>query len=163
MQITLTLLGTILFISNTCLAEILQGRVVSIADGDTLTVLDSSHKQHKIRLAGIDAPEKGQPFGKASKRSLSELAQDQNVIVEWDKRDRYGRIIGKVLADGLDVDLEQVRRGLAWWYKKYADEQSPDDRDTYEIAEDEARSARRGLWSEQNTVPPWEWRHMMHD
>jgi endonuclease YncB( thermonuclease family) len=139
-------------------ADTLLGRVVAVADGDTLTVLDASNTQHRIRLAGIDAPEKGQPFGDASKRSLSDLGYDRHVSVHWNKQDRYGRMVGKVIVDGRDVNLEQVRRGLAWWFRRYADEQSPLDRATYESAEVEARNAKRGLWGDRNPVAPWDWR-----
>jgi micrococcal nuclease len=91
------------------------------------------------------------------------MAYDRHVTVKWDKHDRYGRIVGKVLVDGLDVDLEQVKRGLAWWYRKYADEQSPSDRELYETAENEAKDAGSGLWAERDPVPPWEWRKSKRD
>jgi endonuclease YncB( thermonuclease family) len=139
-------------------AGVLQGRVVAIADGDTLTVLDSTNVQHRIRLAGIDAPEKIQPFGDASKRSLSDLAHNKDVTVDWNKTDRFGRMVGKVLVGDLDINLEQVKRGLAWWYRYYASEQSPSDRTAYESAEMEAKQSRIGLWAARNPIPPWDWR-----
>ncbi len=117
-----------------------------LADGDTITVLDANKVQHKIRLSGIDAPEKKQPFGNRSKESLSALAFDKTVNVETSKRDRYGRQIGKVLVDGRDVNLVQVERGMAWFYRQYQREQSPNDRRLYEAAEDAARADKRGLW-----------------
>ncbi len=135
------------------------GRVVAVSDGDTITVLDSTNTQHKVRLSGIDAPEKSQPFGQRSKQSLSDLVFGKAVSVETTKRDRYGREVGKVLADdGLDVNLEQVRRGLAWHYKAYEREQSAVDRTTYSSAEQEARAARIGLWRDLMPLPPWEFR-----
>jgi endonuclease YncB( thermonuclease family) len=94
----------------------LRGRVVAVADGDTVTVLDSERHQYKVRLAGIDAPEKAQAFGQASKTSLSDQIFGREVMVTWDKRDRYGRIIGKISVDHQDVCLEQIRRGMAWHY-----------------------------------------------
>jgi endonuclease YncB( thermonuclease family) len=94
-------------------ADTLMGRVVGVADGDTITVLDDTHTQHNIRLSGVDAPEKGQAFGQVSKLSMVDLVARQLVTVEWSKSDRYGRIVGKVMLDGLDINLEQVRRGLA--------------------------------------------------
>ena len=100
-------------------AATIEGRVVGVADGDTITVLDTGKVQHKIRLAGIDAPEKAQPYGQTSKRSLSDLVYGKTVTVDTDKTDRYGREVGKVLVDGVDTNLEQVRRGLAWHYKAY--------------------------------------------
>lgn len=104
------------------------GEVVGVADGDTITVLDADNVQHKIRLTGIDAPEKKQPFGNRSKQSLSDMVFNKTVTVETDKRDRYGRELGKVLADGKDVNLEQVRAGFAWHYKAYERTQSATDR-----------------------------------
>jgi endonuclease YncB( thermonuclease family) len=140
-------------------AETFQGRVVGVADGDTITVLDADNTQHKVRLSGIDAPEKAQAYGQRSKQSLSGLVFGKSVVVETTKRDRYGREVGKVLADGLDVNLEQVNRGLAWHYKAYQREQPPADRTTYSEAEQAAREARTGLWQDPEPVPPWEFRH----
>lgn len=140
-------------------AETLTGRVVGIADGDTLTVLDSANQQHKIRLAGIDAPEKGQPFGNRSKQNLSDLVFDKKVIVESNKQDRYGRTVGKVLINGVDANLEQVQAGLAWWYRDYAKEQLPADRGLYEKAEQLAKAQQAGLWRDASPVAPWDFRH----
>jgi endonuclease YncB( thermonuclease family) len=78
--------------------------------------------------------------------------------VDWHKRDQYGRLVGVVIAFGHDIGLEQGRAGLAWWYRAYAHEQRPEDRQLYELAEQEVRGVRRGLWSEPDPVPPWEWR-----
>jgi len=139
-------------------AATLSGRVVGVHDGDTITVLDANRTQYKIRLAGIDAPESKQAFGNRSKQNLSDLVFGKDVAVEWDKRDRYQRVVGVVLVDGHDVNLEQVRAGMAWWYRQYAKEQIPDDRRLYELAENEARAAKRGLWADANPMPPWEWR-----
>ena len=149
----------------------LSGRVVAIADGDTITVLDARKTQHRIRLAGIDAPERGQPGGQRSKESLSALVYDQPVRVESNKRDRFDRIVGKVrvaFPDSpcrgkpdcpmtLDAGLAQITMGCAWWLRKYADEQSPEDRARYEFAEQEARAKKAGLWRDGTAVPPWEW------
>ena len=141
------------------LAAIIQGRVVAIADGDTLTVLDATKTQHKIRLAGIDAPEKKQPFGTRSRQHLSDKVFGKDVIVETSKLDRYGRTIGKVRVGDIDANLAQIEAGLAWHYKAYAKEQSAEDRAQYADAENSAKAARRGLWADENPVPPWEWRH----
>lgn len=140
-------------------ADTVTGLVVGVADGDTITVLDGDKAQHKIRLAGIDAPEKKQPFGNRSKESLSELAYDKTVTVETDKRDKYGRQVGKVLVNGQDVNLVQVERGMAWFYRQYQREQSPNDRRLYEAAEDAAKAVRRGLWRDADPMPPWDFRH----
>ena|ERR1035437_1189779 len=139
-------------------AETITGQVVSVADGDTIAVLDADKVQHKIRLAGIDAPEKKQAFGNRSKESLSDLVFDKTVNVETEKRDRYGRQIGKVLVNGQDVNLVQVERGMAWFYRQYQREQSPNDRKLYEAAEDAAKAGRRGLWRDTDRVAPWDFR-----
>ena len=136
----------------------LKGRVVVVVDGDTLVVLDSSNTQHKIRLAGIDCPERKQPWGQRARQALSGYVFDRAVAVDWGKRDRYGRIVGKVLDGERDVNLALVRDGMCWWYRKYAGEQSPVDRGLYEAAETAARDKRRGLWTDPDPVPPWEWR-----
>lgn len=147
-----------LFLAISGQAASVDGRVVGISDGDSVTVLDIDNVQHKIRLAGIDAPEKGQDFGNRSKESLSELVYDQIVLVQTEKKDRYGRDIGKVLVQGVDASLVQVQRGLAWHYKAYEREQSANDRKLYDFAESEARASRRGLWVAPDPVPPWEFR-----
>ncbi|MBS0454449.1 MAG: thermonuclease family protein [Proteobacteria bacterium] len=139
-------------------AEVIAGRVVKVADGDTITVLDSANTPHKIRLAGIDAPEKKQAFGNASRLSLAQLVAGQSVRVETDKIDRYGRSVGVVFASGVDVNRTQLERGMAWWYRAYAREQSPANQAAYSLAEDDARSARRGLWVEKEPIAPWDWR-----
>jgi len=150
----------------------IEGRVVGITDGDTITVLDADKRQHKIRLAAIDAPERGQPGGQRSKESLSALVYDQPVRVESNKRDRFDRVVGRVwVAEPvspcrgkpdcpmtLDAGLAQITIGRAWWFQKYAGEQSPEDRGRYEFAEQEARAKKAGLWRDGTAVPPWEWR-----
>lgn len=154
----ITLWAAALAIATTTNAAELTGRVVGITDGDTITILDAGNQQHKVRLAGIDAPEKNQPHGQAAKQSLSDQVYDRQVIVESEKRDRYGRTVGKVLVDGRDANLEQLRKGLAWHYKKYENEQPLDDRLAYRAAEEGARSGQRGLWSDPSPVAPWDWR-----
>ena len=149
----------LLALACTANAETITGLVVGVSDGDTITVLDADKVQHKIRLAGIDAPEKKQAFGNRSKESLSALAFDKTVNVETDKQDRYGRQVGKVLVNGQDVNLVQVERGMAWFYRQYQREQSPNDRRLYEAAEDAARADKRGLWRDADPMPPWEFRH----
>ena len=140
-------------------AETLTGRVVGIADGDTLTILDAGNQQHRIRLNGIDAPEKAQAFGNVAKQNLSRLAFGRGAVADCPKVDRYGRQVCLVRVDGIDVGLAQVGDGLAWWYRKYAREQSPQDRATYAAVEREAQEAKRGLWQDKDPMPPWEWRH----
>lgn len=156
---------TVLFVS-TVYADI-TGRVVSVSDDDTIKVLDANKVQHKIRLTGIDAPEKGQPFGNASKKHLASLVAGKDVRVKSSKNDRYGRVLGKVWVQPgdcpscgktLNANHAQILSGMAWWYRYYAKDQSPEDRGRYESAEDEAKKRGRGLWSEPNPVPTWDWR-----
>ena len=132
--------------------------MVGISDGDTVTVLDGLHAQHRIRLAGIDAPEKAQPYGEASKLHLSRMVFGESVRVEYEKHDRYGRIVGRILKDGQDAGLEQLRAGLAWHYKQYQREQSHADRSAYAEVENAAQRAHAGLWREPAPLPPWTWR-----
>jgi endonuclease YncB( thermonuclease family) len=144
--------------SGQILADAIEGRVVGISDGDTITVLDSSKKQHKIRLAGIDAPEKKQPFGQASKVHLSDLVFGKDVVLDCGKTDRYRREICIVMINGQDANLGQVRAGMAWWYRKYQNEQTAQQRAAYEAAEAAAAAGRVGLWRDAGPVSPWEWR-----
>lgn len=148
----------LLFVSHIATADDFSGQVVRIADGDTITVLDANKTQHKIRLAGIDAPERKQPYGEASRKHLASLIAGKTVSVEWSKRDKYRRIVGVVVYQGMDVNLEQIKMGYAWHYKKYEAEQTPNDRMTYADAEQSARIKHMGLWKDSNPMPPWDWR-----
>lgn len=130
----------------------LSGLVVGVHDGDTLTVL-VSREQIKVRLLDIDAPERKQPFGTRSTQSLAELCAGKDARVEGKGADRYGRTLGRVICAGVDANAEQVRRGMAWVYVKYA----PKDSRLYQLQR-EARLDRRGLWRDDSPVPPWEWR-----
>jgi endonuclease YncB( thermonuclease family) len=135
-------------------AETLTGKVVRITDGDTITVLDEQNAQHKIRIAGIDAPERKQAYYEASRQNLARLAFGRVVTVQWRKKDRYRRVVGNLFVDGQDVGLSQVREGYAWWYREYSRDQSPRDRARYEAAELQARSNRRGLWQDPHPLQP---------
>ncbi|MEN9761110.1 MAG: hypothetical protein RI906_936 [Pseudomonadota bacterium] len=139
-------------------AETLTGKVTSVADGDTLTLTVNAGQRFTIRLAGIDAPEKAQPFGTAAAKHLSARVLNRIADVEFHKQDRYGRLVGKVVVDGVDVNLEQVRAGLAWHYKDYQSEQTVADRRLYAAEEQTAKAAGRGLWGEPEPIPPWKWR-----
>ncbi|HEY6018958.1 MAG TPA: thermonuclease family protein [Candidatus Paceibacterota bacterium] len=141
-------------------ADTLVGRVVGVSDGDTVTILDASNTQYKIRLMGIDAPEKNQPFGQKSKQHLADLVFNRSVTVEYSKQDKYGRTVGKITVGEVDANLEQIKAGLAWHYKKYQNEQTADDRIAYAQAENAARTQKLGLWAEPNPVPPWDWRKL---
>jgi len=137
----------------------LAGRVVRVMDGDTVVLLGSDKAEQKIRLAGIDAPETGQEFGTKAKQHLLALVGGDPVTVAWQKRDKYGRIVGKLVRDGTDVNLAMVRAGFAWWYQKYANEQAPVDRALYAAAEGKAKAERTGLWADKAPLAPWDWRH----
>ena len=147
-----------------------DARVVGVMDGDTITVLDANNAQHRIRLAGIDAPEMGQPFNGRSKQSLRRMVMGKQVRIEWDEQDRYGRLVGKVWVTPaginctqepcpktLDVGRAQLTVGLAWHY--LGKHQGEEDSLAYEFDETEARARRAGLWSEPDPVAPWDWRH----
>lgn len=150
----------------------LDARVVGVQDGDTLTVLAEGNVRHRVRLAGIDAPELGQPGGRRARESLAALAFAQPVRIEWRKRDPFGRLVGTLWVAPpqaecrgraecpmtLDAALAQLERGHAWWFRRYANEQTPDERARYEAAERDAREQRVGLWRERDPVPPWDWR-----
>lgn len=131
---------------------------MAVADGDTVTVLDSSDTQHRIRLEGIDAPESHQAFGSRSKQNLSDLVFGKDITVTYYKTDQYGRLVGKILLEGKDINLEQVKAGMAWHYKEYQREQTPTDRELYDKADDEARATRRGLWIDPDPVEPSQFR-----
>jgi endonuclease YncB( thermonuclease family) len=131
--------------------------VVAIADGDTLTArcdpqADQPAQTLKIRLAEIDAPEKGQAFGNRSKQHLSDVCFKKQAEVRPQTTDRYGRTVARVICNGTDANVEQVRAGMAWVFDKYVT-----DRGLYAV-QDEARAARRGLWGDREPVAPWEWR-----
>jgi endonuclease YncB( thermonuclease family) len=116
------------------------GTVIGVSDGDTLTLLDASKNRHRIRLDGIDAPERSQPYGQRARQSLANLAHGRPAQAHCPKTDRYGRAVCRVTVDGVDVGLEQIKRGLAWHYVRYANEQSVVERSTYEQAERAART-----------------------
>jgi endonuclease YncB( thermonuclease family) len=149
-----------LFFALNAGADELTGKVIHVADGDTITVLDAGKRQFQVRLSGIDAPEKAQPFGARSKESLASVIAGRSVTVQWHKRDRFGRLVGVVVADSHDVGLVQIERGMAWHYKAYEREQLPEDARAYADAEDAAKAAHVGLWADRAPVPPWEWRRV---
>jgi endonuclease YncB( thermonuclease family) len=152
------LLIFVLFLSNFVNAKTIEGLVVGVADGDTITVLDQQKNTYKIRLQGIDAPEKKQAFGEKSKQSLHDLVHGKQVRIEYDKEDKYGRIVGKITLDDLDICLQQLMLGMAWHYKKYQNEQSVADRVVYNDAELKSKSLKLGLWADETPMPPWEFR-----
>jgi len=145
----------LLLLPTSALAEVLSGKVVGIADGDTITILDSNKTQHKIRLYGIDTPEKGQAFGNASKKHISGLVAGKTVDVTSYDIDKYRRIVGVVSVNGVNVNKSLIGAGLAWQYRKYCKASFCDD---WLNLEKKAKSSKIGLWADHDPVPPWEWR-----
>ncbi|MBS0407322.1 MAG: thermonuclease family protein [Proteobacteria bacterium] len=146
------------------LLEVAVCLVVGVSDGDTLTArcptgqMEHPYQQVKVRLAEIDAPGSGQPFGQRSKRNLSELCFQVNVTITPTAHDRYGRTVARVECRGRDANLEQVKAGMAWAYTKYQTDAA------FPPAERKARATRIGLWSMLGTaappIAPWEFRHL---
>jgi endonuclease YncB( thermonuclease family) len=130
---------------------VLEGSVVGITDGDTLTLL-VDRTQHKIRLAQIDTPERAQPWGNKAKRALSKKVHRKTVTVRVSDTDRYGRLIGEIWLGDRDINRELIREGYAWTYRDYLTDRT--------LLDDEAHAKNEGLglWSDPNPVPPWRWR-----
>lgn len=131
-------------------------RCIGVHDGDTITVLTANKKEYKVRFAHIDCPEKGQPFGAVAKQFTADFCIGKSVIILSDgKKDRNGRIIGEVLnPNGMNLNMELVKAGLAWHFKKYSSN------DEYAQLEIIARQGHRGLWKDSDPIAPWEWRKM---
>ena len=136
----------------------LRGLVVAITDGDTFTLLDARKEQVKIRLVGIDAPERSQAFGRVSSANLASIIFRKEIVASVTKIDRYRRCVSKVLIGESDVSLEQLRSGLAWVYTEYLHELSATDRSLYTTAARTARTNHLGLWTDSGPVPPWQFR-----
>jgi len=139
--------------------QALHGVVVAVSDGDTITIRDDHNNAKKIRLQGIDAPEKQQDFSNVSRKHLADLVAGKEVDVEYEKLDQHGRIVGKVTLKNVDICLEQIKAGLAWHYKFFEGEQTASDREVYAAAETRARAARLGLWQYEAPIAPWDFRH----
>ena len=137
---------------------LITGKVIGISDGDTITVLDEHHQQFKVRLAGIDCPEKSQAFGNRAKRTLSEKVFSQNVKIETRDKDVFGRTLGIVKIGDEDINEFLILQGVAWHFKKYAHNQPQEEAERYARAEQTARQNKRGLWIQDNPMPPWEYR-----
>jgi micrococcal nuclease len=132
----------------------LSGKVVGVSDGDTFTLLLPNNSTVRIRLHGIDTPEKGQPFGENAKQYTSSLIFNKQVKVKQTDTDRYGRIVGIVTnPEDINVNEALLKAGMAWHYKKY------DDNPMWAKMETESRAAKVGLWQAANPVPPWVWRN----
>lgn len=142
----------LLFASAAAAEPVHTGKVVRVAEGRTVSALLTGDGQMKVRLASIDTPERGQPFGRVATRTLAGYVAGKQVEVEEVDVDRYGRVVGHVYADGGWVNGALVRDGVAWVYRKYSDDPQ------LLRLEREAREEGRGLWVEPDPVPPWEWR-----
>ena len=140
-------------------------KVQRVVDGDTIYVVDNFDQKFKVRLTGIDAPEKNQTYGLASTYELTEILINKWVLLKSKpskgnpySTDRYNRVLAKIILDGLDINLFQVSRGYAWHFKRYQKQQSPLDRKLYSQAELNAKKNKLGLWSEKKPIAPWKWR-----
>ncbi|QDU61214.1 Thermonuclease precursor [Planctomycetes bacterium Pan216] len=155
-RIALTALALVLISSSAWAGErpavAFTGRAVKVVDGDTVDVLRDG-KAVRVRLASIDCPERGQPFGKVATDYVLDRCGGKNVAVVVTDTDRYGRLVGFVIVDGRSVNHELVTQGLAWWYRKYAEGD-----EVLERLEAEARESHRGLWADEIPIPPWDWR-----
>jgi endonuclease YncB( thermonuclease family) len=148
-----------LFISMAVGASTLTpGLIVAVSDGDTATLLTHDKQQLKIRLVGIDAPEKKQAYGTKAREHLASRIFKQEVEVELRTKDRYGRYLGVIYKGGIDVNQGMVQDGYAWFYKHYAKEQPKAEALRYANAEESAKQLRKGLWADPNPVPPWDFR-----
>jgi endonuclease YncB( thermonuclease family) len=128
-------------------------RVVGVHDGDTITCLDENNQQQKVRLASIDAPEVGQEYGRASREALAAMVFGKTVAVADQGRDQYGRWIGSVSVDGLDVNRQMIATGNAWHYTEFSNDP------TLAALQEQARAQKTGLWSQPDPIPPWQFRH----
>lgn len=135
-----------------------NGRAGRVFDGDSLVVVTDAGRRVEVRIEGIDAPERGQPFSRRSRSELMRLLRGQALRIEPRKRDRYGRTVAVIRVGERDAGEEMIARGYAWHYRAYADEQHPPRSRAYARAEELARSARRGIWRDDDPVAPWQWR-----
>jgi endonuclease YncB( thermonuclease family) len=165
MTFRILIIAATLLASACTRAEDITGRVIYVYDGDTV-LLQAGDAELRVRLQGIDAPEHDQPFGPAARDHLERLVLNEEVRLETSKQDQYGRLLGKLWVQPadcprcgktLDANLAMLTVGLAWWYRYYREEQSPEDQGRYEFAEFEAKAKGAGLWQDENPKPPWDW------
>jgi len=150
-------LVALLILVSPAAALAFQATLHTVFDGDTIDVVDDKGRQFRVRLSGIDAPERGQPFAQRSGESLRRLLSGGPLSVDAVSVDRYQRLLAKVTCAGRDAGAEQIRSGLAWFYP-WTDSISASDRALYRGEEQAARSVHRGLWSDRDAVPPWQFR-----
>jgi endonuclease YncB( thermonuclease family) len=140
----------------------IHGRITGIVDGDTINVLILGKQHIRVRLAFVDAPERGQAFGQRAKQAMSELVFGKDAKLRPHTIDRYGRLVARVIIDNQDAGLELLKQGLCWVYEKYVGEASPEIQTSYRAAQVVAQSEKTGLWQDAVPVPPWEWRKEKH-
>ena len=150
--------GFLTLTASVAAAEDLRGVVIAVSTGSTLTVQGADRRQHRIRLAAIDPPEKGQGFAESSRQHLAELTLKKQAQLDCYRVDGSKRKVCRVLVNGRDVALAQIQAGLAWHYKRFEKEQTAGERAAYARTEEQARAARIGLWQSEKPVPPWEFR-----
>lgn len=136
----------------------LRGESIAVQDGDSFVLRTDDGRKLRIRIAGIDAPEKGQPFADVSRRHLAGLLRGRELQLQVSKVDPFGRQVARVSDGERDVGLAQLQAGLAWFFRRYASEQAPAQRSAYADAEAAARRARLGLWRDEAPLPPWDHR-----
>ena len=144
----------VLFLTLSVGAKTITGKVIKVSDGDTLVMVTNQSKKIKVRLAEIDTPELAQPYGKIAQRALEQLVFSKTIVVKYQNKDRYKRIVGRVFVNNQDVCAEMVGAGHAWVYRQYADDYA------LYLLEYWARFTQRGLWQlpSKSRIPPWEWR-----
>ena len=153
LPLILILLIPWLFVTAALSDDLVTAKVVGVTDGDSITVLAPGNRQVKIRLHGIDCPESGQAFGKRAKQFTSNQCFGKIITYRKVDIDRYGRTVATVyLNDGRELNLEIIRAGYAWHYRRYSDRQD------YAEAQERARAEKLGLWADPHAKPPWEWR-----
>lgn len=154
---TLLLLCIVFAVPAAAASSQFKGRVVAVADGDTITVLTQDKQQVKIRLYGIDCPESRQPFGTRAGQATSKAVFGKDVTVKPVETDRYGRTVAIVLLpSGEDLNTILLREGMAWVYQKFC--KHSEICGSYRQLEHQAKSEKRGLWKDANPIAPWEWR-----
>lgn len=147
-----TITATAVFIGFSAQASVIQGKVVSVFDGDTVTVVDSEKNKHRIRLAQIDAPEQKQPFGPAARKHVSQLLLGKEVEAHIQEIDSKGNQLGTIYLDGENINMQIIDAGYAWAFDTNISNSA------YSINQIQAKEAGVGLWADKNPIPPWEWR-----
>lgn len=142
-----------LFMIVLSFATTIKGKVIKVADGDTITILEENGDKTRVRFYGIDAPEKKQEYGMKSLDVLRKLIDKKEVEIDVKDKDQYGRIVGMVYYNGMNVNLHMLETGNAWWYKQYSKHNVE-----FRVAEEKARIEKLGLWKENNPIPPWVYR-----